>query len=204
MAIAAAIQSESLPSSPATDESGANAQNPDVLFASLYRELRRLAQRQLKGSAANVLSPTTLLHETYLNLARRESLQFTGGAQFLCYASRAMRGLLICHLRNRRARKRGGEVQLLPLQTDLINAASDNDFESQSLERLNDALESLAQVAPRLAECVDLRFFCGLSFDEISQLRGVSERTVQRDWDKARVLLNRLLNNHSLEEPADP
>ena len=177
-----------------------DARSQERLFASLYRELRRLAQRELGSGGAATLSPTTLLHETYLNLARRESLAFGNGAQFMSYASRAMRGLLIDHLRSRQAQKRGGELQLLPLQTDLVEAVPDKEFEADALEQLNDALESLAKLDPRLAECVDLRFFCGLSFDEIATLRGVSERTVQRDWDKARVLLNRLINDDASGE----
>lgn len=164
------------------------------LFAALYRELRRLAQRELRRNSAATLSPTTLLHETFLSISRRESLAFGSGDQYISYASRAMRGLLIDYLRSRQAQKRGGELEILPLQTDLLNAVTDEDFESQRLQRLHEALESLAQLDARLAECVDLRFFCGLSFGEIARLRNVSERTVQRDWDKARLLLNRLVN----------
>jgi RNA polymerase sigma factor (TIGR02999 family) len=190
MAISAAPRSESL--APA---SGVDVSNQSHLFAALYKELRRLARRELRSNSAATLSPTTLLHETFLNIARHESLEFGSGAQFLSYASRAMRGLLIDYLRNRQALKRGGDLQILPLQTDLLQAMeADDDFEWQRLQRLHEALESLAQLDPRLAECVDLRFFCGLSFDEIARLKGVSARTVQRDWDKARLLLNRLIN----------
>ncbi len=165
------------------------------LFAALYKELRHLAQRELRSNSAATLSPTTLLHETFLSLSRRESLAFGTDAQFMSYASRAMRGLLIDYLRSRQARKRGGDVQILPLQTDLLNALEqDDDLEWQELQRVHEALESLAQLDARLAECVDLRFFCGLSFDEIARLRGVSGRTVQRDWDKARLLLNRFIS----------
>jgi RNA polymerase sigma factor (TIGR02999 family) len=189
LGISAAPHSESLAPASVADMS-----NQSRLFVALYKELRRLARRELRSNSAATLSPTTLLHETFLSIARHESLEFDSRAQFLSYASRAMRGLLIDYLRNRQAQKRGGDLQILPLQTDLLHAMEDDDFEWQRLQRLHEALESLAQLDGRLAECVDLRFFCGLSFDEIARLKGVSGRTVQRDWDKARLLLNRLLN----------
>lgn len=175
--------------------SGADVHSQGQLFVALYKELRRLAQRELRSNSAVTLSPTTLLHETFLSIAQRESLAFGTGTQFMSYVSRAMRGLLIDYLRSRQAQKRGGDLQILPLQTDLLDATEeDDDFEWQRLQRVHEALESLAQLDARLAECVDLRFFCGLSFDEIARLKGVSGRTVQRDWDKARLLLNRLIN----------
>lgn len=174
---------------------GTDVNSQGQLFAALYKELRRLAQRELRGNSAVTLSPTTLLHETFLSLCRRESLTFGTGTQFMSYAARAMRGLLIDYLRGRQAQKRGGDLQILPLQTDLLNAIeADDDFEWLQLQRVHEALESLAQIDARLAECVDLRFFCGLSFDEIARLQGVSGRTVQREWDKARLLLSRLMN----------
>jgi RNA polymerase sigma factor (TIGR02999 family) len=174
---------------------GADVNSQGQLFAALYKELRRLAQRELRSNSAVTLSPTTLLHETFLSLCQRESLKFGTGTQFMSYASRAMRGLLIDYLRGRQSQKRGGDLQILPLQTDLLNAIdTDDDFEWLQLQRVHEALDALEQIDARLAECVDLRFFCGLSFDEIARLKGVSARTVQRDWDKARLLLNRLIN----------
>lgn len=192
MMTASAPESESLTSPP-----GVDAKTHGRLFAALYCELRRVAQKELRRTSAATLSPTTLLHETYLNISRRESLAFGSSAQFMSYASRAMRGLLIDYLRGRQAQKRGGELQIVPLQTDLLNAVTTEDLDTHHLERLHVALESLGQLDARLAECVDLRFFCGLSFDEIARLHGVSERTVQRDWDKARLLLNRLMNDEA-------
>ncbi|HEY5760716.1 MAG TPA: ECF-type sigma factor [Steroidobacter sp.] len=170
-----------------------DANGQGQLFAALYKELRHLAQRELRSNSAATLSPTTLLHETFLSIVRRESLAFGTNAQFMSYAARAMRGLLIDYVRGRQAQKRGGDLQILPLHTDLLFATEEEDDEWQELQRVHEALESLAQLDARLAECVDLRFFCGLSFDEIARLRGVSGRTVQRDWDKARLLLNRLI-----------
>lgn len=170
-----------------------SAESPafDRLFASLYDELHRLAQQHLRQGVPITLSPTTLLHETFLNISGRDSVAFADRGQFLTYAGRAMRGLIVDYYRSRRAQKRGGDLEIATLPTEVPLQV---DGQTVEIERLNDALESLALIDARLAECVDLKFFCGFSFGEIARLRDVSERTVQRDWDKARVLLNRLIN----------
>jgi len=98
-----------------------------------------------------------------------------------------MRGLIIDHVRGRRALKRGGEFHFTELNTDVGESVPQ---ETADLERLNDALEELAGADAPLAELVDLKFFCGLTFADIAALRGVSERTVQRDWNKARLYLH--------------
>jgi RNA polymerase sigma factor (TIGR02999 family) len=164
------------------------------LFTTLYDELHRIAQRELHRNAAVTLSPTTLLHETFLNLSQREGAAFADRARFMAYAARAMRGLLIDYVRNRQAQKRGGEFEITSLATDLSHAA-DDDVE---LGAIGEALESLAKIEPQLAQCVDLRFFCGLSYSEIAALWSVSERTVRREWDKARILLGRLLDHQTV------
>lgn len=156
------------------------------LFARVYRDLHRMAERELRRTPGEIVSPTTLIHETFLNLWRRK---FVDEAHLLAYASHAMRGLIVSQLRNRGRRKRGGGYDIRSLSMDLPQAF-DTDH---SLDALADALESLAKLDSRLAECVDLKFFCGFSFSEIACMWNVSERTVQRDWEKARVLLNTLL-----------
>src|SRR5262249_36427370 len=161
----------------------------DQLFVSLYDALRQMARRELRRGAGVSLTPTTLLHETYLNLSQRESLAFSDRGQFMAYAARAMRGLIVDYLRNRHARKRGGEFNITSLPTELPNAPEEHEGGTLRIVELSDALESLEKIDARLAQCVDLKFFCGFSFIEIAQLREVSERTVQRDWDKARLLL---------------
>jgi len=157
------------------------------LFAALYDELHRMAERELRRHSAATLSPTTLLHETFLNVSR-DCLQLDH-KRFLPYAARAMRGLVIDYFRGRKRQKRGGLFQITSL-TDEAAALAD---EIGDFEQLRDALESLATIDPRLAECVDLKFFCGFSFRDIAELWSVSERTVQRDWEKARLVLNRLI-----------
>lgn len=173
----------------AAETGDANARHQ--LFARLYAELHGLARRELRQRSAVTLSPTTLLHETFENISRRDSLTFSDRAQFISYAARAMRGLVTDHLRSRRAQKRGSKFEITSLPTELPYAQ--HEAHTIDTEKLSDALESLEKVDARLAECVDLKFFCGFSFSEIAELREVSVRTVQREWDKARLLLHRLL-----------
>jgi RNA polymerase sigma factor (TIGR02999 family) len=161
----------------------------EELFTVLYRELHRLAQRKLRRGVLLTMSPTTLLHETYLNLSARQAGPFPDRARFLAYASRAMRGLLIDYVRSRNAQKRGGAFEITSLPTELPAGTSAPD----ELEGITEALEALGAIEPRLAQIVDLKFFCGFSFAEIGELLGMSERTAQRDWDKARILLQRHL-----------
>jgi RNA polymerase sigma factor (TIGR02999 family) len=174
------------------DESGeqdAAAQLPGCddgeLFAASYAELRRLAQRELRRFPGLGVSPTTLVHEAFVNLAEREELAFAERAKFLGYTARAMRGLLIDFARRQQALKRGAGFEITQLNTKIGDQSAD----AVELERLSEALEEIARLDPRLAELVDLKYFCGFSFTEIARFRQVSERTVQRDWEKARLLL---------------
>ncbi|HEX8757691.1 MAG TPA: ECF-type sigma factor [Steroidobacteraceae bacterium] len=157
------------------------------LFASLYAELRRLADCKLRQYPRMTVSPTTLVHEAYINLAGREGAIFADRGKFLSYAARAMRGLLVDFARRRQALKRGAGLEITQLDTQIDAQPADG----VELERLADALDELSALDPRLAEVVDLKYFCGFSFTEIAALRDVSERTVQRDWEKARLILYR-------------
>lgn len=173
----------------------------DELFARLYRELHSLAEYHLlRGGSDLTLGATTLLHEAYLDIAGRETVAFPDRARFLAYASRAMRGLLIDYCRRRRAMKRGGRFQITSSGAEA--AATEPQSETGPLEELAAALDSLAATAPDLAQLVDLHFFCGFSFVELAGLRGVSERTVQREWRKARLLLHReILEGNDMPAP---
>ena len=165
-------------------EDGAAA---STLFVTLYRELHRVAARELRrGAAGSTLGATTLLHECYLDLSRRDNA-FPDRARFIAYAARAMRGLIVDYIRKRCAQKRGGEFHLTALDT--VNA--DRVPQDTETERIADALDELAASYPDLAALVDLKFFCGFSFTDIAAMRGVSDRTIQRDWQKARLLLHR-------------
>lgn len=167
----------------------------DALFAALYDELHRLAQSHVRRGGNITLGATTLLHEAYLDIARRDALAFPDRQRFLGYASRAMRGLVIDYVRQRQAYKRGGELTFTSLDEGRGDAAVQA---GEQFEALGVALEQLATLDPALAQLVDLKFFCGFTFAEIANLRGVTERTVQRDWAKARVLLHRLVGDDQL------
>ena len=162
----------------------------NALFAVLYDELHRIAQAHIRrNSGPLTLGATTLLHEAYLDIAKRDAVAFPDRNRFLGYASRAMRGLVIDYVRGRMAHKRGGQMTFTTLAESEVASAS----RSVDLERLDAALIELAKVDDELASLVDLKFFCGFSFAEIAAMRGVSERTVQRDWAKARMLLHQHL-----------
>src|SRR5438093_7420257 len=161
-----------------------------VLFGALYSELHRLAKRELARHGAGVsLGATTLLHQAYIDMSARDGPSFPDRARFMGYAARVMRGLIIDHARDRRAQKRGGHFEI----TSLGAEAAGSPVDDRELARISEALEALARTEPVLAEVVDLKFFCGFSFAEIAQMRNVSERTVQRSWEKARIYLHRTL-----------
>jgi RNA polymerase sigma factor (TIGR02999 family) len=162
----------------------AAARSASDWFQTLYHELRRRARGELFRHQALTLGPTTLLHEAWMQLERRP-LEFASQGELVAYAGRTMRGIVIDHIRARQADKRGSGVETLPYET-LVDLASMPDRE---VLNLNDALAALVGADPALAELVELKFFAGLNFGEIAGLRGVSERTVQRDWEKARLFL---------------
>ena len=162
----------------------------EALFAALYTELHRMARRELAGRQGYVtIGVTTLLHEAYIKMSDRDGIAFPDRARFMAYAARVMRGLVIDHVRRRRARKRGGMFEITALETTV----ADRDANAQDLQRISDALDELVKVDPTLAEVVDLKFFCGFSFAEIAAMRSVSERTIQRHWEKARLYLHRAI-----------
>ena len=163
-----------------------DAASAQALFTTLYHELHRVARRQLRaGSAGVTLGATTLLHECYLDMAGRAAA-FPDQHRFIAYAAHAMRGLIVDYIRERRALKRGGEFHLTALDTRVAESIPEVD----DTVRLSEALDRLVATDAALAELVELKFFCGFSFAEIAAMRGVSERTVQRDWQKARLLLH--------------
>jgi RNA polymerase sigma factor (TIGR02999 family) len=170
----------------------ADPQAADQLFALLYDELHRLAERHLRGGSAGLtLGTTTLVHETYLSMAGRDGAAFPDRPRFFAYASRAMRGLVIDYARRHRAQRRDRGFEIT-LTEDALGSAGAGGID---LPALDEALGGLAELDPALAELVDLHFFGGFTFGEIAELREVSERTVQRDWRKARALLHRALKD---------
>ena len=165
------------------------------LFTTLYGELHRIARQQLARHGWGVtLGATSLLHEAYMDLSKHDGDRFPDRQRFLGYAARAMRGLIIDYARSRQAQKRGGQFELTAISTNVAEAVA----ESSELSALGAALDELAAVDPMLADVVDLKFFCGFTVPEIAAMKGVSERTVERSWQKARVFLHRIVKGDLL------
>jgi RNA polymerase sigma factor (TIGR02999 family) len=168
-----------------------------ISFSVLYEELHRMARRELSRRGSGVtLGATTLLHEAYLDISGRDKTAFPDRARFMAYASRVMRGLIIDYARSRHAQKRGGQFEITSIDADVVAAVPD----SAELTRISDALDGLSTIDPLLAQVVDLKFFCGFTFAEIAAMRSVSERTVQRDWEKARIYLHGALQDTPLPD----
>jgi RNA polymerase sigma factor (TIGR02999 family) len=168
---------------PAVNATGAAA---DTLFNALYSELHGMARRELaRCGRPRDLSVTTLLHEAYLDISARERAAFPDRARFMSYAARVMRGIIIDNARSRGSLKRGGDYDITSLMEDTL----ENPGDSRHLSSISDALDQLEKLEPELAEVVDLKFFCGFSFAEIAAIQNLSERSVQRRWEKARLYL---------------
>ena len=167
-----------------------NRSAADELFAALYSELHRIAKRELVRRGFPVsLGATTLLHKAYIEMASKDDASFPDQAKFMGYASRVMRGLIIDYARSRSAQKRGGQFHITSQGAEIEEPA-----DAGKLSRIGDALDELAGVEPALAEIVDMKFFCGFTFEEIAALKGTSERTAQRQWEKARIYLHRAIS----------
>jgi RNA polymerase sigma factor (TIGR02999 family) len=174
-----------------TMSSEQSAPSPNsVQFAALYNDLRMLAVRQLRHNSGAPVSPTTLLHEAYLGMSERDAV-FPDRERFIGYAARVMRGLIIDLVRERRALKRGAGFHITQLSTEIVEPPTDE----VALVKLSEALDELAVHDPRLAEVVDLKYFCGYTFEDIAAQCGTSKRTVQRDWEKARVILFHIMSD---------
>ncbi len=160
------------------------------LIPVIYQELRRLAAGYLRGERpGHTLQPTALAHEAFLRLVGNPDAEWQGRRHFLGVAARTMRSILVDHARRRRAQKRGGGLAAVPLDTGLI-VAGNRPVEFDDLDR---ALDDLARLSERQARVVELRYFGGLTVEEVADLLGVSPVTVKRDWTTARAWLYREL-----------
>ncbi len=163
----------------------------DTLFAAAYSELRKLARSRLRDGGRNtVLDTTALVHESYLRFLRVGQLRSDDRRAFFAYASRVMRSVIIDAVRERLAERRGGDLQRLTLNTQIADNLPAGEDE---LLQVHEALEVLAQAEPRLAKVVEMRYFGGYTEQEIAEALELTERTVRRDWDKARLLLGAML-----------
>ena len=158
----------------------------DQVLATLYHELHTMARRQLSGQMGQTLDATALVHEAYLKLIGRREIQFDDRAHFFAYAASAMRSVVVDYARNRMARKRGGDLKRV---AEIPEEAESSLRLDENLLALDAALERLLAVDPKLAKVVEMRYFAGLSEQEIADLMQRSERSVRRDWQKARLFL---------------
>ncbi|MEO8802466.1 MAG: ECF-type sigma factor [Rudaea sp.] len=162
---------------------------PEALFTLVYEELRRIARSQRRAAGAPAtLDTTALVHEVYLKLHALPEAEAIGRVHFLSLATRAMRQILVDHARSRSRLKRGGEYTITGLDDQVGVASSVID-----LVALDAALTRLAELDPRAGQLVEWRVFGGLQIDEIAKLQNMTERTVFRDWRRARAFLVRQL-----------
>jgi len=163
---------------------------PGNLFSELYGELRALAHDRARRSGSP-LNTTTLVHESFVRLAESGRLQIEDRQHFLAYACNVMRSIVVDFARANLAQKRGSGIAPLTLNTDIVNSSVASDAE---VLRIHDALEELGAFDARLARVVEMRYFGGLSDAEIAAALDLTTRTVQRDWEKARMLLRSMLS----------
>jgi RNA polymerase sigma factor (TIGR02999 family) len=163
------------------------------LFDLLYSELRSLARGQLRRSGPRTpLGTTTLVHESYLRFLDNGQIRPEDRRHFLAYASHVMRSVLVDHARGQLAAKRGAGVAHASLDERIAESTTASDAE---VVAVHDALDELARHDPRLAQLVEMKYFGGLTEDEVAAALEVSVRTVQRDWGKARLLLRLALTS---------
>lgn len=158
----------------------------DEAFAAYYPELKRIAHARLRGSGLQgSLQTTALVHDSYLRLAAGKARDFADRLHFLAYASRTLRSIVVDVVREQRALRRGGGADVVTLDT----AVGDGLAPDIDVETVSQALDDLAKLDPALARLVEMRFFGGMTEAEIALAAGASERTVRREWQKARALL---------------
>jgi RNA polymerase sigma factor (TIGR02999 family) len=161
---------------------GGNPEAMDRLFPLVYDELRRIAHRQLLSERADhTLGTTGLVHETYLRMVDQTRVEWRDRAHFFCVAAWAMRRVLVDYARRCRALRRGGGLSRVPLDEEVAAVQR-----SETLLALDEALTRLAGISERLSQVVECRYFAGLTEEETAEALGVTTRTVQRDWAKAR------------------
>jgi RNA polymerase sigma factor (TIGR02999 family) len=161
----------------------------DEVFSSLYPELHRIAHARLHAHGDPGLGTTTLVHETFLRLVDASQLALADRKHFYAYAAKAMRHIIIDFAREHLAERRGGGAAPLTLDTALAERIGSSDDGGATLVRINDALLALEALDAELARVVEMRYFAGYAEAEIASLLGTSERTVRRQWDKARAFL---------------
>lgn len=165
----------------------------DAFFAETYRELRKLARIHLRaGGRSPVLNTTTVIHESYLRLAGSGRLKVNDRAHFLCYAACAMRSVIVDTVRKRQSERHGGHVAHLPIDTELADGLS---VAENEILGIHEALEELGKLDARMARIVEMRYFAGMTEAEIADALQLTDRTIRREWEKARLWLSAALRN---------
>lgn len=160
----------------------------DELVSLMYPDLHRMAGNRLaQNQAITLLDATSMVHELYLRLVGTGRIDAQSRPQFIAYASRVLRSVMVDFARKRMAARRGGGQADLTLSDELADGLGGTD---DDIERVNEALEELADTDPRLAQVVEMHYFGGFSAADIAEALGVTERTVYRDWERARLLLS--------------
>jgi RNA polymerase sigma factor (TIGR02999 family) len=163
----------------------------DALFAAAYTELHRLARSRLRDGGRNTLLDTTcLVHDAYLRFVSAGELRAQDRRAFFAYASQVMRSVIVNSVRERIAQKRGGDWLPLTLSTQLVVNVDDDE---ETILKVHEALEALERADPRLAQVAQMRYFGGYNEQEIAETLDIGERTVRRDWEKARLILAELV-----------
>jgi RNA polymerase sigma factor (TIGR02999 family) len=157
------------------------------LYTLLYRDLCRMARARLRRSEpVTLLNTTSLVHEAYLRFFDSHALVDADRGRFFAFAASVMRSVVVDAVRSRHGERRGGAAEHVDLDTNVADAVATDDGE---IIRVHEALDELAAIEPRLAHVVEMRYFAGLTEADIAGALGVTERTVRRDWNKARTLL---------------
>lgn len=179
------VRPDTLPPAPVPAGS-ASARPVDAWFEHTYRELRLLARARLRtGGRDAVLDTTALVHETFLKLSANDRLAFPDRPRFLVYAGQVMRSVIVDLARQRLSERRGGDARQVTFTANLADQRADVD----QIVHVHEALIALEGVDQRMAKVVELRYFCGLTETEIADALGVTDRTVRRDWEQARLFL---------------
>ena|SRR2546429_669902 len=157
------------------------------LVAIVYPDLHRMARARLaQNDTITLLDATSMVHEAYLRLSSASRIEADCRGQFMAYAAQVMRSVIVDFARKRRADRRGGSAAHVTLSTDLLDGAQGSD---DDIERVHEALDELEQTDPRLKQVIEMRYFGGFTEQEVADALGLTERTVRRDWERARLLL---------------
>jgi RNA polymerase sigma factor (TIGR02999 family) len=162
-----------------------------LVFDATYEELCRLARVRLsKGGRGTFLDTSSLVHESYLRFAKAARLRLEDRQHFLRYAGHVMRSVIVDFVRGKLSERRGGDAMHVTLSSEVSENACESETE---ILRVHEALEELSQYDTRMVEVVELRYFAGMTEAEIAEALGVTDRTVRRDWEKARLFLAKAL-----------